>query len=173
GFAGIHGSPPERSNTHAQAWPRQDTSLTGACGSRDNLAGIATMECKPGKAEGRTGDLKRRRQNRIPGCAPLTRATRLRSGPLEDGGDAHATGGADRDQAATGTLFREHLRERRDDPRTGRRERVAGREARSVDVEFRGVDRTERLVEAEPVPAIVGRFPRAQRAQHLGRERLV
>src|SRR6185312_12538828 len=48
---------------------------------------------------------------------------------FEDGGDAHAAGGADRDQAAARTLLLQQLRQGGDDARAGGGERVAHGEA--------------------------------------------
>src|SRR6185312_13129753 len=53
---------------------------------------------------------------------------------LQDRGDAHAAGGADRDQAAARTLLFQQLRQCRDDARAGGGERVAHGEAGAVHV---------------------------------------
>src|SRR4051812_3118530 len=55
----------------------------------------------------------------------------------------------------------------------GRGERVAGGERAAVDVEPLGVDRAERLVAAEALATEDRVRPRLERAQDLGRERLV
>ena len=62
---------------------------------------------------------------------------------LDNGRDAHAAGGADRDQAALGPVFIENLRERGDDARAGRGERVADREAAALHVELGSIDGAE------------------------------
>src|SRR6185437_15481847 len=74
--------------------------------------------------------------------------------PLEDRGDAHAAGGADRDQPTTGAFLFQQLRQRRHDARAGGGKRMADGEARSVHVDPGRIDRTERRIEAEPAPAI-------------------
>src|SRR5829696_9094559 len=72
-----------------------------------------------------------------------------RSG-LEDGDDALAAGGADRDEPALARArLVQRLRQLGDDPAAGRGERVPGRQRRAVDVELRPVDRPQRGVEAE------------------------
>src|SRR3954471_1001422 len=95
------------------------------------------------------------------------------SGTLEDRRDTHAASGADGDQAAARTLLLEHLRQRGDDARTGRREGMTRRETGAVDVELRRIDRSQRAIEAQPVAAIVFGFPCTQRAEHLRGKRLV
>src|SRR3569832_212734 len=97
--------------------------------------------------------------------AVSVRAMAAPSGPFDDRGHAHAAGGADRNESAAGAAFLQQFRERRDDARAGRGERMAESERGAVHVEFRGVDAAERLVLAEPVVAIVGVFPGAQRAE--------
>src|SRR5438034_7630721 len=54
--------------------------------------------------------------------------------PLQNRGDPLAAGGADGDQAATGTPLGEQLRQRRGDPAAGGRERVPDGERRADDV---------------------------------------
>src|SRR5215470_12699667 len=82
-------------------------------------------------------------------CGLVMRERAARSGTFEYRRDAHAAGGADRDQAAARALFLEQLGERRDDARAGRGERVAEREARAVDVELRLIDAAQGLFLAE------------------------
>ena len=65
------------------------------------------------------------------------------------------------------------FRERRDDARAGRRERVADRDRAALDVQLRTVDRAERLGEAEPFAAELLRLPGLQRAEHLRGKSLV
>src|SRR3954454_9633291 len=77
---------------------------------------------------------------------------------LQDRGDALATGGADRDQAATALPVRtgllvEDLRQVGHDAAAGRGEGVAGGERGAVDVQLGPVDRAQRGVEAESLLA--------------------
>ncbi len=57
-------------------------------------------------------------------------------GRFEDRGHAHSAGRADGDQAAAAAALAQQLRERRDEARAGRRERVADRDAAAFDVEL-------------------------------------
>src|SRR4051812_35458862 len=104
---------------------------------------------------------------------PMGRAA-PRSGLLEYRYHAHAARGAHRDQATPGARrLGQLLRELRHDARAGGREWMAHRDARAVHVELRAVDAAERLVEAEAFLAVLGRFPRPERAQHLRGESFV
>src|SRR3984885_477661 len=93
---------------------------------------------------------------------------------LENGRNAHAAGGANRDQPALGArILGENLGERRDDARAGGGERVAEGHAATLHVEARTIDASERRGEAERVAAVIRRLPRLERAQHLRGERFV
>src|SRR5262249_29885097 len=92
---------------------------------------------------------------------------------IEDGGDSHAAGGTNGDQAAAGALLRQELRERRNDSRAGGRERVTDGHAAALDVELRSIDRAERAVAPEPLAAELLRLPRLERDERLRGERLV
>src|SRR5690606_28747176 len=92
---------------------------------------------------------------------------------LEDRGHAHAAGRADRDQAAARASLVQQLRERRDETRSGRGERMPDRDAAALDVELRAIDRAERRVASEPLAAELFRFPRLERRERLRGERLV
>src|SRR5436309_13903239 len=92
---------------------------------------------------------------------------------LQDRDDALATGRTDRDQPSTAALLVQQLRQRRDDPSAGGRERVSGSERRAVDVQLRPVDRAERTVQAEASTAEVLVLPRRQGGQDGAGEGLV
>src|SRR6201996_5502426 len=92
---------------------------------------------------------------------------------LEDRDDALAAGGADRDHAASLSVFVQLFGEAGDNPPAGRRERVRGGERAAVDVQLRPVDRAEGRVAAELRLAEVGVFPGLQRAEDLGGKGLV
>src|SRR6185437_16184336 len=91
-----------------------------------------------------------------------------------DCGHAEAARGADRDQsAASGTLLFEHLGQARDDAPAGGAERMARGERAAVRVQLVAVDAPEWCVEAELLLAVDRVLPGLERAQDLGRERLV
>src|SRR6202789_3888974 len=92
---------------------------------------------------------------------------------LEDRDDALAAGGADRDHAASFSVFVQLFGEAGDDPPAGRRERVRGGERAAVDVQLRAVDRAERFVPSQLLLAEAGVFPGLQRAADLGGEGVV
>src|SRR5581483_5618912 len=92
---------------------------------------------------------------------------------LDDGGDPEATGCADGDQAAPAPILIQDFRRTGDDASTGRRERMAAREAAALDVESAPIDRAERRVEPQLVLAVLAIFPGLQRAQHLRGEGFV
>src|SRR5581483_557251 len=75
---------------------------------------------------------------------------------LQDRGHAHPARGADRDQPAALAALLELFCERRDDPRSGRGEGMAERDARALRVELAAVDRAERRFALELVAAVVG-----------------
>src|SRR5580700_6223239 len=113
-------------------------------------------------------------------AAAKTRATGLVMHPprapsaLENGRDAHAAGGAHRDQAAPGARIPgKNLGKRGDDTRAGGGERVAEGHAATLHVQARAIDPSERRGEAERVAAVIRRLPRLERAQHLRGERFV
>src|ERR1700736_5953439 len=69
---------------------------------------------------------------------------------------SHASGGANRNQAAFGAgIMREQLRKRCEDARAGGGEGVPERDAAAFDVEARAIDGAERLFFPEEVPAVV------------------
>src|SRR4051794_25473455 len=92
---------------------------------------------------------------------------------LEDGGQAIAAGGTDRDEHAAGALLVQQLGGSGDDARTGGSERVSGGQRRAVDVELVPVERAQRPVESQLLLAERRVLPRGQRGEHLRRERLV
>src|SRR4051812_15276780 len=103
----------------------------------------------------------------------LTRLVPSGSG-LEDGDDALAAGGADRDQPplARARLV-QLLGELGDDAAAGGGERVSGRQRRAVDVELGPVDRAQRGGQPELGLAEVSVLPGLQRGEHRGGEGLV
>src|SRR5690606_20675920 len=92
---------------------------------------------------------------------------------FEDGGDAHAAGGADADQGAAAALFLQQLGGGGDDAGAGGGEGMAEGERTADDVELLPVDRSQRRVEAEFFLAEDRILPGLERAQHLRREGLV
>src|ERR1700712_3078504 len=94
----------------------------------------------------------------VPGSAGLL---------LEDGGQAVAAGGADRDQRPAGALLVEELGGGRDDPGAGRRKRVTRRQRGAVDVQLRAVHRAQRSVEAELLLRERRVLPGLERGEHL------
>src|SRR6185437_12441467 len=95
---------------------------------------------------------------------------------LHDRGDTEPTSGADGDDAACGAGrvgFTQCLGESGDDAPAGRAEGMSGAQRATVDVEALAVDGAQRRVEAEALGAEYGVLPGLQRAQQLGRERLV
>src|ERR1700733_4656615 len=92
---------------------------------------------------------------------------------LDNGRDAHAAGGADRNQTALAFVFIENLCQGGDDACPGRRERMADRKAASLHVELRAIDRAQSTRESEFVAAEAQVRPGLQGAQHLSCEGFV
>src|SRR6185437_1971835 len=109
-------------------------------------------------------------------CPPM-RAPRITRSPipstLEDGGDAHAAGGADRDQSAPRLVFIQDFRERGHDARAGRGERMADGETAALHIEPGSIDAAEGARQSELVAAEHRIGPGFQSAQNLSRERLM
>src|SRR5260370_18434729 len=109
--------------------------------------------------------------------SPPVRAQRIArsliSSTLENGRNAHAAGGADRDQSALGPGFIENFREGGDDASAGRGERVADRKAASLHVEFGPIDVAEGSRQSQLVAAEYGIGPGFECAHYLPRESLV
>src|SRR5215831_15614733 len=92
---------------------------------------------------------------------------------LEDRRHAHAACSADRDESAPRAALLQLLGERGDDARPGSGEGMSQRDAASLGIELRTIDRAQRPVATESLPAILFRFPRSKGAQHLCRERFM
>src|SRR6185437_13211064 len=90
------------------------------------------------------------------GCPPMRAQRIARSkfpSTLEDGGDAHAASGADRDQPAPRLAFIQYFRERGHDARAGRGERVADGETAALHIESGSIDAAEGARQSELVAA--------------------
>src|SRR5690606_14152397 len=92
---------------------------------------------------------------------------------LEDRGDPHPARRAHGDQPSSRAALMQELRERRNEPRSGRRERVADRDAAALDVQLATVDRAERPIPSELLSAEFLRLPGLERRERLRGERLV
>ena len=92
---------------------------------------------------------------------------------LQNGGYAHAAGGADGDQAALCLVLVENLRKRGDDARAGGGERVADRQTAAPHIEFGAIYDAESVCGAELVAAKLRIAPRFEGAQDLSGERFV
>src|SRR5437763_13110575 len=75
---------------------------------------------------------------------------------LDDGGDSHAPGGADRDQSALrACVAGEDLGERREDPRAGGGEGMPDADAAALHVELGAIDAAERRGQSQHVAAVL------------------
>ena len=88
----------------------------------------------------------------MPALKPAS-ALKSEKSALENGGDAHAPCGADRDQSALALRFIESLRQRGDDACAGRGERMADRNAAALHVEPRAIDGAKSAGQPELVAA--------------------
>ncbi len=67
---------------------------------------------------------------------------------FHDGGDAHASGGANGNQSAPRSFFAEQFGHISDDARAGRCKGMADCETATFDIELAQIDRTKRLIAA-------------------------